>query len=131
MKKLEDKILKKVYILETKKTVTSSVVKTLVFVLSGLGAFLFIQILAEEFFDMKTFSLFEIMQEDGEVIIKHIGGVLSSVFQEIPISMVLITLFFIVILMVVSLTFVRNFGKIRHRTVSLFKFWVKREKKQL
>lgn len=131
MKKLEDKIIKKIYVLETKKVVMSSIVKTLIFVLSGLGAIMFIQIVSEEFFDMKTFILFEIMQEDREVIMKHIGGVLSSVFQEIPISMVLISFFFITILIVISLTFVRNFGKIKHRTVSLLKFWVKNGKTNL
>ena len=50
MKKLEDKIIKKMYVWETKKTGLSLITKTILFLFFGLLAVFFTQILAEVFF---------------------------------------------------------------------------------
>lgn len=122
MKNLEDKILDRMYAMETKKTSLSLFGKILLFTVSAFLAYILLQVLVEVFIEGNTFSVFEIFQDDIEVIIGQIGTIAYVVFEETP---KLLLAFFIaaaVAACAVLLTFVRNFGKMRHKIASIIRY---------
>lgn len=123
MKNLEDRILKKVYVMETKKTSFSLLAKVVLFMMSGFVAFLFTQVLLEIFIEEKTFDLLEIFGDDWEVISKHMGDILFVVFQETPKFILAVAVLSGLVLLLVVLTFIRNFGMMKHKLAALFKYW--------
>lgn len=125
MKNLEDKIIKKMYVLETKKTGLSLIVKTILFFLFGLLALFFTQILTEIFFETGSDNIFEILQEDWQVIAKHGLDIVFSLYQEIPKPLILVILVSFCISFLVLLTFIKNFGKIRYKVIALLQYWKK------
>lgn len=126
MKTLEDKILNKVYTFEARKVTFQLLAKTLILFVSGFVAFLFTQVLIEVFIEEKTYNLFEIFSDDFEVIAKHLSDIMYVIFQETPKSVLFIALLAIILLFAVILTFVRNFGKMRHKLLALYSYWKSR-----
>lgn len=126
MTKLESKIIKKMYELETKKTGASLVAKIFLFLFFGLASVFFIQILTEVFFETGSDNVFEILQEDWQVIAKHGIDIIFSLYQEIPKPLILIILISSCISLLVLLTFIKNFGKIRYKIIALLRYWTKR-----
>ncbi|MEK7079539.1 MAG: hypothetical protein AAB929_05710 [Patescibacteria group bacterium] len=127
MKKLEDKIIKKMYVLEAKKTGLSLITKTILFFLFGLLAIFFTQILREVFFETGSDNIFEIFQEDWQVIAKHGMDVIFSLYQEIPKPLILVIFISFCISLLALLTFIKNFGKIRHKVIALLRYWKKEQ----
>lgn len=114
------------YELETKKTGASLVAKIFLFLFFGLASVFFIQILTEVFFETGSDNVFEILQEDWQVIAKHGIDIIFSLYQEIPKPLILIILISSCISLLVLLTFIKNFGKIRYKIISLLRYWTKR-----
>lgn len=127
MQKLEDKIIKKMYVLETKKTGFSLITKTILFLFFGLLAIFFTQILTEVFFETGSDSVFEILQEDWQVVAKHGLDIIFSLYQEIPKPLILVIFVSFFISLLVLLTFIKNFGKIRYKVIALLRYWKKRQ----
>ena len=125
MKKLEDKIIKKVYVWEIKKTGFSLFTKTILFFVFGLLSVFFTQILIEVFFETGSDNVFEILQEDWQVITKHGVDVVFSLYQEIPKSLVFVIFISSLISLIVLLTFVKNFGIMRYKVIALLRYWKK------
>jgi len=125
MKKLEDKIIKKVYGWEIKKTGFSLFTKTILFFVFGLLSVFFTQILIEVFFETGSDNVFEILQEDWQVITKHGVDVVFSLYQEIPKSLVFVIFISSLISLIVLLTFVKNFGIMRYKVIALLRYWKK------
>lgn len=123
MKKLEDRILKKVYVMETRKTSLSFLVKSALFLVSGFTAFLFTQVLVELFTEERTFNVLEILNDDWEVVSHHLGDILYVFFAETPKIILLVVFLAALSTGWVVLTFVKNFGKMRHKVNALVRFW--------
>lgn len=131
MTKLEDKIIKKMYVLETKKTGLSLITKTILFLFFGLLAIFLSQILTEVFFETGSDNIFEILQEDWQVVAKHGLDIIFSLYQEIPKPLVLIITISSGISLIVLLTFIKNFGKIRHKVIALLRYWKKGQDRKI
>lgn len=125
MQKLEDKIIKKMYVLETKKTGLSLITKTILFLFFGLLAIFFFQILTEVFFETGSDNVFEILQEDWQVVAKHGMDIVYSLNQEIPKPLILVIFISFCISLLALLTFIKNFGKIRYKVIALLRYWKK------
>ena len=120
MKTLEQKIIKKVYLTETKNYVG----KILLFFAVAAVGLLFGIILYNQLVEQRTLDMLQIFQEDGSVIRMYLGQVLSDVYYETPKIPLFLSLFSVVFVIIFLLIFIRNFGRIKKVTRSLLKFWV-------
>jgi len=125
MKKLEDKIIKKMYVWETKKTGLSLITKTILFLFFGLLAIFLTQILVEVFFETGSDNVFEILQEDWQIVAKHGLDIIFSLYQEIPKPLIFVIFVSFGISLLALLTFIKNFGKIRYKVTALLRYWEK------
>lgn len=123
MKKLEKKILKKIYQFEVKRTATEIFFKSAAFIFFGLAFFLLGSIFYEILKEQKTFDLFEIFSEDFEVIKRYFLDNIWLVFFELPKILLIILLIFTSLFIFLILTMVNNFKKIKNRVKSLLKHW--------
>ncbi len=123
MKKLEDRILKKVYIIEARKTSWSFLSKSLLFLISGFTAFLFTQVLVELFTEERTFNVLEILNDDWEAVSHHLGDIIFVLFAETPKIILLVIVLAVFAASAVVLTFIKNFGKMRHKVNALLRYW--------
>lgn len=122
-KKLEEKILKKVYRFEAKRTLSEISLKSIAFIFLGLAIFIFGSILYEILKEQKTFDLFEIFSEDFEVIKKYFFDNVSLIFFEMPKALLIIIFFLISFFIFLLLTMIKNFKKIKNRVKSLLKYF--------
>lgn len=123
MKTLEDRILKKVYVMETKNTSLSLISKIMLILLSGFTAFIFTQVLVDIFIEEKTFDILEIFRENWEVVSRHLGDIAAVFFQETPKSVLAVMFVSSGVFLLAVLTFLGNFGKMRHKLAALLKYW--------
>lgn len=123
MKKLENKIIRGVYVLETKKLSFAFVWKLLAAVVSGGLAFLMTQVLLEFMYEGRTFDVFEIFSDDAEVIRKYIGDISGVIFQETPKGLLLAIIISSFLFIFIILTFILRFGKMKHKLSALLHYW--------
>lgn len=125
MKKLEDKILKKVFVFETKKTTSEMVSKIAVFVILGFLIFIFAAVIIDILNEQKMFDLFELFQENFEVVRRYFFEVFYTFYQGIPKIILYILLFLVLILITLIYLFIKNFAYLKNRIKSIIKFWFK------
>jgi len=123
MKKLEEKIIKRIYGLETKKTTIYIVSRfflglILLFsiILSSLSVF---DLLNEQ----HSFDLFNFFQDGFEVTKKYFFSNLYNFYQELPQPLTYILLTSIIILLVLLVLIIKNSNKIKNKLISLYKFY--------
>jgi len=122
MKRLEKKILKKVYFWEAKRTVFDLVLKIILFFSSGLFLFILGEIFFEILNEQKTFDLLNFFNEDFEVVKKYFLDNIFIFFFEIPKFLLLLILLFLVIFSLICLTLIKNFYILKNKVKSFFKF---------
>lgn len=122
-KKLEEKILKKVYRFEAKRTLTEIFLKSIAFLFLGLAIFIFGSVFYEILKEQKTFDFLEVFSEDLEVVKRYFLDNISLVFFELPKVLLIILLIFTSLFIFLILTMVKNFKKIKNRVKSLLKHW--------
>ncbi len=115
MKTLEDKILKKVYRFETKKTLGFLISRIIVLLLLSLTAVIFIQAIGEIYYEERAFDLLALFQEDSEVVRKYFADTLYVFYLETPKVLFFILILLAVFFLVVLLTVVKNYRKIINR----------------
>jgi len=120
-----------VYIMETRKTTWSFISKLLLFLVSGFTAFLFTQVLVELFMEERTFNVLEILSDDWEAVSHHLGDIMFVLFAETPKIILLVIFLAVFAACAVVLTFVNNFGKMRHKVNALLRYWKGRSEKRL
>jgi len=125
MKKLEKKILKKVYFWEAKKTVFDLVLKMILFFSSGLFLLIFGQIFFEILNEQKTLDLLNFFSEDFEVVKKYFLDNIFIFFFEMPKFLLLLLLLFLAIFSLVILTLIKNFYILKNKVKSFLKFFKK------
>ncbi len=123
-RKLEEKIINKVYKLEAKRTFLEVFLKILGVIISLLVVFVTSKIIFEIFVEEKTFSLLEIFQENIEVIKKYFFDTVFVFYQETPKLLVLVLVVSFIVLLILLLTIIKNFGKIRNKLKSICKHWL-------
>ena len=125
MKKLEKKILKKVYFWEAKKTVFDLVLKMILFFSSGLFLLIFGQIFFEILDEQKTLDLLNFFNEDFEVVKKYFLDNVFIFFFEMPKFLLLLLLLFFAIFSLVILTLIKNFYILKNKVKSFLKIFKK------
>ena len=123
MRKLEKKILKKVYRFETKRTLKEIFLKSIAFIFLGLAIFIFSNIFYEILKEQKTFDLLEIFTEDFEVMKKYFFDNVSLIFFELPKVLLVVLLILLSLLIFLLLTLMKNYKKIKNKIKSLLKYW--------
>ena len=124
MKTLEQKIIKKVYYLETRQTLSQLFYRlTLMIGLTIAGIFLIIFTI-RELTQLQTLDLLEIFFEDVGVIKENIWEVFGIILQEIPAAEILFAIISLILFLILLSKFIRNFSKVKNKISSLIKFWL-------
>ncbi len=124
--KLEDKIVKKVFVLETKKTAGEIFLRILGILVFAFVIFFIGSIIFEIFQEQRTLDLLEIFQEDIEIVRRYSFDVISQFYRETPKELVAILITGIVVILILLFNIARNFEKIRNKLLSIFGFWFKK-----
>jgi hypothetical protein len=125
MEKLEEKIIKKIYRIETEKTVGQIISEAVLIILIALSSIFIFSVIVEILNEQASFDLFDFLRDDFEIIRGNFFNNSLLFFQELPLPLIYI-LIGLVLLLVWSLYIsVRNFSKIKNKLVSLYKFWSK------
>lgn len=123
MKKLEKKILKKVYSFEVKRTITEIIFRIGSIILVVAAGIIVIQSLIRQLMEQQTLDMFEIFQEDREIIKQYLGDILNTFYQELPKNETLLGILIFILLVLLILIFIRNFEKITNRIKAIKKYW--------
>lgn len=129
MKKLEDKIIKKVYRLETKKTTGYLLSGIILIALLTLTSLVFYLVTVEILQEQKSFDLINFFSEDLDVVKKYLIDNVFYFYQELPQPLTLILLICVFLVLVLIVLFIINFKKLKNKLFSLYKFYFFRDKK--
>ncbi len=123
MKKLEKKIIKKIYSFETKKTLLEIVFRTgLIIVVGFIGIFYLIKVV-QQLVEQQTLDVLELFQEDVEIIRNYAKEVLETVYQEFPKYEFVLSLLMFVVGLFFAFLLIKNFKKIKNKLFALKKYW--------
>jgi len=123
MKKLEDKIIKKIYRMEAEKTIgqiISEVFLTILLILSSLFIF---SVIVEILNEQASFDLFDFLRDDFEIIRENFFNNSLLFVQELPLPLTYILIGLLLILVWLLYVFAKNFNNIKNKLISLYKFW--------
>lgn len=125
MKKLENKILNTIYVLETKRTAFEIILRTVSIVtLLGICIFIVADII-NVLIKQQTLDVLQLFQEDREVIQSNLREVLSTLYIELPLFEIVLTLVLLTITIVIVVLFVKNYARIKRKISVLKKYWFK------
>ncbi len=125
MKKLEDKIIKKIYNIEAKKTARQIISETaLVIVITLFTVFIF-SVIIEVLNDQASFALFDFLSDDFEIIQVNLLNNSLLFIQELPLPLTYILISLLLLLVGILYISIKNFNKIKNKIVSIYKFWFK------
>jgi len=123
MKKIEDKIIKKVFVYETKKTFFQGILKIVFFIIISFLTVIIGQAAYEIIKESGSLDFVAIFGEDIEIIQKNLGDSMYVFFQETPKLLILLIFIGLAALIYLVLTFVKKYPIIRNRVKALLKFW--------
>lgn len=118
---LEEKIIKKVYQFEERRTISALFKYFLAILTFLLLSFFSLQVFVSILNEQQTFDLLELFKEDFETIKNYFGDVLATFYEELPKQEFLVFLFFLVILAFVLLLFTKNYQRIKNRLLLIWK----------
>src|SRR3989338_7884942 len=123
MKKLEKKILKKVYSFETRRTLSELALRLLAMMSLILVSILLCVFIVRELIQQQTLDVFEIFFEDLGVVSENIGEVTATFLQELPKVEMFLAIVAIVLSFLLVVKFMQNFVKVKNKINSIVKFW--------
>jgi len=122
MKKLENKIIDKIYRFETKRTLTEILLRIAGIFCVGLMVGILGMILWVELVEQQTFDLLQLFQEDTAIIRKHLLDVLTIFYQEIPKTEFVLILTGLLIFISLTVVSVKKIKSIRNRLSAIINF---------
>ncbi len=125
MKKLEDKIIKKIYKMEAKKTVGQIISEVILVIAITLSVVFVFSVIIEVLNDQASFDLFDFLRDDFEIIQTNFFNNSLLFIQELPLPLTYILISLILLLVWLLYVFIKNFNKIKNKIVSIYKFWFK------
>ena len=125
MKKLEEKIIKKIYRIETKKTVGQIINEAVLIIIMTLASMFMFSVIVEILNEQTSFDLFDFLRDDFETIRSYSINNLLLFVQELPFP--LIYIFFALLLILIWLIYIsfKNYNKVKNKLISIYKFWLK------
>jgi len=126
MKKLEDKIINRIYKIETRKTIEKIISEASLIILIVLSSLFIFSVIVEILNEQSSFDLFDFLRDDFETIRSFFVNNLLLFVQELPLP--LIYVFFGLLLILIWLVYIsfKNYNIVKNKLVSLYKFWVKK-----
>ena len=126
MKKLEKKILNKVFWFETKKTAGQIIGEVVGLATAGFFGLIFLSLFFDQVVRQGTADLLSNFFEDWEVVKDYFSDTVYIIFEEIPKELLALIIICLIIFIVLVYLFIKNFVKIKNRAKALIKFWFKR-----
>lgn len=125
MKKLENKIINKIYRMETKRTTGFLMVKTIIVTVFSIILLIFSSALIDILKEQQSFDLLFILKEDLAVLGKYFPENFYDFYLELPQPLTFILIGSILLFGLTFLIFLKNFGKIKNKIFSIYKFYKK------
>lgn len=125
IKKIEEKIIKKIYQIETKKTFFDLFLRILFILLFLFSSFIFFLVLVDVLKEQNSFDLLDFLRDDFEVIQKYFYSNLVVFYNELPKELILFLIINIILLLLLTIVFFKNFKKIKNKIKSIYKFFKK------
>ncbi len=125
MDNLQKKILKKVYKYETLKTLGYLLTRALAVILLFLGMIFLLQAIIQYYLASQTLDLLQLFTEDFDTIRQYFWDTLYIIYIESPKFRLTILGIIIFLFLILILTIVKNFVKIKRKVSLLIKFWIK------
>ena len=123
MKKLEERIIKKIYRIETKKTVGQIISETALIIFIVLSSVFIFTIIVEILNEQASFDLFDFLRDDFEIIRENFFNNSFLFVRELPLSLTYILIGLLLILVWLLYVFAKNFNNMKNKLISLYKFW--------
>jgi len=123
MKKLEEKIINKIYKIELKKTIEQIVFKGIIFLITIFFSLFIFSIIIEILNEQSSFDLFDFLKDGIETVGDSMLNNLLLFIQELTMPLIFILLvlsLFVVWIIIVTL---KNRNIIKNKFHSLYKFW--------
>ncbi len=125
MKKLEDKIIRKIYRIETEKTIGRIIGEAVLISFIILSSVFIFSIIVEILNEQASFDLFDFLRDDFEVIKNNLFNNSLLFIQELPQLLTYILIGLLLLLIWLLYILFKNFSKIKNKLISLYKFWFK------
>jgi hypothetical protein len=123
MKKLEDKIIRKIYRIETKKTLGQIISELILITFITLSSLFIFSVIVEILNDQTSFDLFDFLRDDFEIIRDNFFNNSLLFIQELPLPLIYILIGLLLLLVWTLYIVVSNSNKIKNKLISLYKFW--------
>jgi len=124
-KKLEEKIIDKVFRFETKKTAIKMAVELIGFIFLSFAIFITGMAISEILTEQQSFDLFHLFEEDGEIVKEYFWDSLVTFYHETPKLLLMLILVFLACSVALIIYVIRNFHKFVNRFRSLVDYWRK------
>ncbi len=124
-KKIEEKIIKKIYQIETKKTFFDLFSKIFFILLFLSLTLIFFLVVIDILKEQNSFDLLSFFNDDFEVIKKYFFSNLITFYNELPKELTLSLIISITLLLSLIIIFLKNFKKIKNKLKSIYKFYKK------
>ena len=115
MKKLEKNIIGRVYKIETKRTISYFLSRLVSFLILAFVVWFLASIVLDILTEQGSFDLLELIDADNLMVF----------YQESPKELLLILFLVIIFLAYLIFMVVKNYGKIKNKLVSIYKFYKK------
>ena len=125
MKKLEDKIINRIYKIETRKTIEKIISGGSLIILIVLSSIFIFSVIVEILNEQSSFDLFDFLRDDFEIIKEYFVNNSLLFIQELPLPLTYILIGLLLLLIWLSYILTRNFNKIKNKLVAIYKFWFK------
>ena len=125
MNKLEEKIIKKIYRIETKKTVGQIINEAVLIIIMTLASMFMFSVIVEILNEQTSFDLFDFLRDDFETIRSYSINNLLLFVQELPFPLIYILIGLSLLLVWLLYIVIINSNKIKNKLVSIYKFWLK------
>lgn len=125
MQKLEDRIINKIYRIETKKTIGQIISEVTLIILILLSSLFIFSVIIEILNEQTSFYLFDFLRDDFDIAKDNFFSNLLLFIQELPLPLTYILIGLILLLIWLLFILLKNFNKIKNKLVSLYKFWFK------
>ncbi|KKP67707.1 MAG: hypothetical protein UR68_C0028G0031 [Candidatus Roizmanbacteria bacterium GW2011_GWA2_35_19] len=126
MKKLEERIIGDLYREEAKSTATNLFIKIFSFSFFAFFTWIFASIVTEIVYKQSSFDLINFFGEDLEVWKKYFADNSLIFWDEMPKSILLITIILLMILFILVIAFIKNYITLRNKIMSIYKFYNKK-----
>lgn len=125
MKKLEDRIIKKIYRIETEKTIGQIISEAALIILIVLSSMFIFSVIVEILNEQASFDLFDFLRDDFETIRDNFFNNSLLFIQELPLPLIYILIGLLLLLIWLLFILAKSSNKIKNKLVSIYKFWFK------